>query len=161
MLKTRVPPPLYALLAGLVILGLHRYLPGPVIVRGPVGHWAWVIAVAAGFLTLWSVVVFRSAGTTVNPLTPSKASRLVARGPYQISRNPMYLGFVVVLLAWASYLGSLSGFFVLPLFIVVVTYQQILPEERALEAKFGDDYVHYKQRVRRWVGRAAPRGRRP
>ena len=155
MFKTRIPPPLYALLAGAAMLGLHRYLPGPAILDAPITRWAWLVAVPGGLLASWAAATFRRAGTTLNPIAPSKASRLVTHGPYRITRNPMYLGLLLILLGWAGWLGTLSGFFVLPLFMAVVTYQQILPEERALEALFGEEYARYKQRVNRWIGRAA------
>lgn len=160
MFKTRIPPPFYTLLFGVAMLGLHRYLPGPVLLDPPATHSAWLVVVLGGSLTAWAAATFRRADTTLNPLAPSKASRLVTHGPYQITRNPMYLGFLIILLGWAARLGTLSGFFVLPLFMTVVTYQQILPEERALDALFGDEYARYKQRVNRWIGHAAHMCRR-
>ena len=153
MFRTKIPPPLYALLAGLLIFWLHRYLPKPAIPGAAVSYWAWLVSVPGGLLAAWAAVTFRRARTTINPFAPSKASRLVTHGPYQITRNPMYLGLLLALTGWSAWLGSLSGFFVLPLFVAVVTYAQILPEEAALEHMFGEEYRRYVQTVNRWVGR--------
>lgn len=160
MFKTRIPPPLYTLLAGVVMLLLHRYLPGPVILGSVITPWAWLVAALGGAVTAWAVVTFRRARTTLNPLAPSKARRLVTHGPYNVTRNPMYLGLSILLLGWAGWLGTLSGFFVLPVFVALVTYQQILPEERALEDLFGEEYVRYRHTVRRWLGRSGHTRRR-
>lgn len=153
MLENRIPPPVYALLAGTAIAALHRYLPGPTLFNAHVAHWAWLVSVPGGLLALWAIVTFRHAQTTLDPTAPSRASRLVTYGPYRITRNPMYLGLVLALLGWAGWLGNLSNLLVLPLFIAVVTHQQILPEEKALETLFGDEYVRYRQQVNRWLGR--------
>jgi protein-S-isoprenylcysteine O-methyltransferase Ste14 len=159
MFKTRIPPPLYALFAGLTMLGLHRYLPGPTILDAHLAPWAWLAAVAGGLLASWAAMTFRRARTTLDPTAPSKASRLVTQGPYRLTRNPIYLGLLLILLGWAGWLDDLSGFFVLPLFMAVVTFQQILPEERALETLFGEEYTCYQQRVNRWIGRRPLGGR--
>lgn len=156
MLKTRIPPPLYALFAGLAMAGLHQYLPGPTVIGVQEAHWAWLLALPGGLLAVWAVAVFRRAGTTVDPTSPSKARQLVIVGPYQLTRNPMYLGLSLGLLAWAGWLGSLSGFLLVPVFVALVTYLQIVPEERALEARFGDAYAAYRRRVNRWIGPAGP-----
>lgn len=153
MFRTKIPPPLYALFAGLLIFWLHRYLPEPAIPDTAVAYCAWLVSVPGGSLALWAAVTFRRARTTINPFAPSKASRLVTHGPYQITRNPMYLGLLLALTGWSAWLGSLSGFLVLPLFVAVVTYAQILPEEAALEGMFGQEYACYVQTVNRWIGR--------
>lgn len=70
---------------------------------------------------------------------------------YRLTRNPMYLGLLLVLVGWAIVLGSVSSFIVLPLFVVILTVQQIIPEEKVLEQKFGQQYRDYKQSVRRWL----------
>ncbi|MGO4892492.1 methyltransferase family protein [Flavobacterium sp. W21_SRS_FM6] len=94
---------------------------------------------------------FRLAKTSTNPLNPNKASSLVTSGIYQYTRNPMYLGMVLVLIGAIIEFASLLGFIVLPLFISYMTQFQIKPEERIVESLFGEEYVEYKQRVRRWI----------
>ncbi|MDA8092900.1 MAG: isoprenylcysteine carboxylmethyltransferase family protein [Betaproteobacteria bacterium] len=152
MLRTRIPPPLYALLAGITMFALNRYAPGAMLLGPPLTRWAWLIATPGGLLAGWAATTFRRAHTTLDPTDPSKASRLVTHGPFRFSRNPMYLGLLIALSGWAAWLGSLSPLLVLPFFVALVTSQQIVPEEQALQARFGEPYTRYRQRVRRWVG---------
>ncbi len=98
-----------------------------------------------------ALAAFRSAGTTVDPRYPDKASRLVARGIYRYSRNPMYLGLLCLLVAWGLYLSNLLGFAGLPVFVLGMNRLQIRPEEEAMEAQFGDEYRAYRDSVRRWI----------
>ena len=94
---------------------------------------------------------FRRARTTVNPMTPESASALVTSGIYRFTRNPMYLGFLFVLLGWAVWLSNGLSFLFLPAFIFYMNRFQIEPEERALLAKFGQQFVTYTANVRRWL----------
>jgi protein-S-isoprenylcysteine O-methyltransferase Ste14 len=103
------------------------------------------------FCCLAGVYSFRRAHTTVDPLHPEKASRLVTGGIYRVSRNPMYLGFAIFLLAWAVFLASPWMLLGVPAFMAFIGRLQIQPEERALESLFGEEYRDYKARVRRWL----------
>lgn len=96
---------------------------------------------------------FRKVGTTVHPLEPNKATYLVTDGVFRFSRNPMYLGLLLLLIGWAVWLGSASPWLVPPLFVIVLTLVQIIPEERALHQRFGEEYVSYQRSVSRWIGR--------
>jgi protein-S-isoprenylcysteine O-methyltransferase Ste14 len=104
-----------------------------------------------GAVAIPGITAFRAAGTTVDPRYPEKASSLVVAGIYRFSRNPMYLGLLCLLLAWALYLSNLLGFAGLPLFVLGMNRLQIRHEEAAMEALFGDEYRAYKQKVRRWI----------
>ena len=113
-----------------------------------------ILAVATALVGLticlagvWS---FHRAHTTVNPLHPERASALVESGIYRYTRNPMYLGFVLILLAWALLLGSPVAILGVPGFILYMNRFQIVPEERALAALFGTAFSRYCERVRRW-----------
>jgi protein-S-isoprenylcysteine O-methyltransferase Ste14 len=113
---------------------------------------------AAGFLFLLGLLIsllgvtsFKRAKTTVNPLTPQSASSLVTSGIYQRTRNPMYLGFLLALVGWCVFLSNVAAFVFLPLFILYMNRFQIRPEERALAALFGDEFVRYRSKVRRWL----------
>ena len=94
---------------------------------------------------------FRRAATTVDPLQPHKATALVVTGIYRFTRNPMYVGFALLLAAWAIYLGSVIGLALLPLFILYMNRFQIAREEAALLERFGESYRSYCRQVRRWV----------
>lgn len=100
---------------------------------------------------LAGVIGFRRAATTVNPTAPEQSSAIVQSGIYQYSRNPMYLGFLMALAAWALLLSHIVAFLLLPGFIAYMNRFQILPEERALLGKFGADFSAYKTSVRRWL----------
>jgi len=102
-------------------------------------------------IVLAGVLTFRRAKTTVNPLTPEATTTMVTSGIYRFTRNPMYLGFLFVLGGWAMYLSNLLAFALLPLFVWYMNRFQIVPEERALGAKFSQAFTAYKCSVRRWV----------
>ncbi|KWT65470.1 putative protein-S-isoprenylcysteine methyltransferase [Comamonas testosteroni] len=97
---------------------------------------------------VWS---FQRARTTVNPITPAASTTLVVSGIYRVTRNPMYLGFALLLLALAMYWGKLSGLLLVPLFMTYLQHFQIRPEERALQARFGALFAAYCRQVRRWL----------
>jgi protein-S-isoprenylcysteine O-methyltransferase Ste14 len=95
---------------------------------------------------------FRRARTTTNPLKPDTTSALVTSGAFAYSRNPMYLGLALILAGWAFWLGALTPWLVLPLFIAAITTLQILPEEAALARLFGADFAAYRRSTERWFG---------
>ena len=81
----------------------------------------------------------------------NSTSSLVVSGIYKYTRNPMYLGFVLVLLGWAAFLSNLAAFVLLPAFVLYISRFQIRPEERVLASLFPDEYPAYRDQVRRWV----------
>lgn len=117
----------------------------------------WRLAFALLFCTvgfaivLAGVLTFRRAKTTVNPLTPEATTTMVTSGIYRVTRNPMYLGFLLVLAGWAMYLSNILAFALLPLFVWYMNRFQILPEERSLDAKFSHAFTAYKGSVHRWL----------
>ena len=111
-----------------------------------------VVLVGAGIaFVLAGVVAFRKAKTTVNPTNPETTSTVVASGVYAVSRNPMYVGFLLILAGWAVFLGHAFSFLLLPVFVLYMNRFQIVPEERVLSARFGSEYTAYMQSVRRWL----------
>jgi protein-S-isoprenylcysteine O-methyltransferase Ste14 len=111
-----------------------------------------LIFCTVGFaIVLAGALAFRRAKTTVNPLTPEATTAMVTSGIYRFTRNPMYLGFLLVLVGWAMYLSNVLAFALLPLFVLYMNRFQIVPEERALGVKFSDAFTAYKCSVRRWV----------
>jgi len=102
-------------------------------------------------IDLWSLFLFFRAKTTINPMKPANSGMLVSHGMYRISRNPMYLGLLLLLSGWAIYLGDTVTFIGPPLLVYILNRQQILPEERILEHIFGEQYRQYCRRVRRWL----------
>lgn len=128
-----------------------RALPAPWL-RLPPSPWLGVAIVVLGIaLNVLPKSHFRSAGTTVNPLRPQASTRLVCSGLHRFSRNPMYLGHATILLGVVVLLQHAAALFALPAYMVYVTRFQIIPEERALRERFGEDYRRYCSRVRRWL----------
>jgi protein-S-isoprenylcysteine O-methyltransferase Ste14 len=109
------------------------------------------VAVAGAIISGLGIVSFRQARTTVNPMKPDSASSLVVSGIYRLTRNPMYLGFLSVLFAWAIFLSNALAFVFLPVFVLYMNRFQIKPEEKALRTLFGPQFVMYAARVRRWL----------
>jgi protein-S-isoprenylcysteine O-methyltransferase Ste14 len=113
---------------------------------------ATMVVFFAGILFCFAgVISFRQAKTTVNPLKPDSASSLVDTGIYRVTRNPMYVGFALGLLAWSFYLASPWSLAGVVVFILYMNRFQIGPEERALHSLFSDEYYRYQARVRRWL----------
>ena len=97
------------------------------------------------------VLSFRMAETTVNPMKPDSSSALVVSGIYRWTRNPMYLGFLCILIGWGIFLSNAAAFLVLPGFVFYLNRFQIEPEEQALTRLFGETFLTYRSRVRRWI----------
>lgn len=146
-----IPPPVVAAIAGLVMWGINGNLEfGKV--ESALQTPAAIVLLAVGLLLMFlAVASLFSARTTVNPLRPSRASSLVTTGIFRISRNPIYLGDLLVLAAIAVWLGNIVNFVPLVLFVWYIDRYQIIPEERALAERFGASYVAYCSRVRRWL----------
>ncbi len=111
---------------------------------------ALVAGLGAG-LVLVAGMWFRRAGTTVNPTRPQATTSVVNSGIYRISRNPMYLGFLLALVGWAVFLAHALPFLFLPAYVGYMNRFQIAAEERMLAEKFGRDYEAYRRSVRRWL----------
>jgi protein-S-isoprenylcysteine O-methyltransferase Ste14 len=150
-LDNRIPPPVVGALIAAAMWGVSALGPQLPINSGP-KHVTVVLLVVAGVaFDLLGIVAFLGSRTTVNPLKPERASVLVTGGVYRITRNPMYVGIGLLLLAWSVHLSALLPFVGLLIFVLYISRFQIEPEERALKEIFGDQYVTYAERVRRWL----------
>lgn len=149
-LELRVPPPVVALLVAVSMWLLAPVLSAPGAPAFRIAL-AVVLAVIGLAITVAGVVGFRRAKTTTNPMKPQGASSLVVTGIYRFTRNPMYLGLCLVLIAWATFLWSLWVLLGPLVFIAYITRFQIAPEEKILAALFGDEYSAYRTKVRRWL----------
>jgi protein-S-isoprenylcysteine O-methyltransferase Ste14 len=107
--------------------------------------------VAVAFIPpLWAIVLFRREGTEVNPTSPANR-KLVTTGPYQFTRNPMYLGLVIFALGVALWIGAWP-MFVAPVAIFATAEWVHIPfEEAKMRRQFGTNYEEYVERVRRWM----------
>lgn len=150
-LELRVPPLAVLLIAG-VLMGLSALWTPPLAWSPAIRILSGATIAAIGILiAIFGVVAFRRARTTVNPMRPDGASSLVASGIYNYTRNPMYLGMLLVLIGWAAYLARPWALAVLPVFVIYMNRFQIGPEERVLEGIFGAEFDAYRSRVRRWM----------
>ena len=111
----------------------------------------WYIGASGVLVALAGIWEFRKAKTTINPTTPEKSSYLVSGGIFRVTRNPMYLGMQLILIAAIFKLGNYYGFIAAAFFNLYITQFQIKPEERIIETIFGEQYLHYKKKVRRWL----------
>lgn len=150
-MKLLIPPPIVALLCGLLMWFVSGQFAG-MRVAFPFQHVLAYALVAAGILLdLVSILAFLRARTTVTPLAPEKASSLVVGGLYRFSRNPMYLGLLLILSGAALWFGALANLVVLIGFVAYITAFQIKPEEEFLTEIFGEEYRAYQRQVRRWL----------
>ena len=150
-MELKIPPPLVALMFALIMWGISNIESlGPIesVLTGPLSLMVLVMGLATN---LAAVVSFRSADTTMNPMRPKSAARLVNGGIYRLSRNPMYLGVLLMLSSWAIWLGNPVCLAVLLFFVWYITKFQIVPEERALAELFPEQFESYKSNVRRWI----------
>lgn len=151
MLDARLPPPLLLVLLGAAMWAVTAQVPGFTLRHAAIDAVAAVLALVGLVAIGLPKLAFARMRTTVNPLRPSNATSLVTHGLHGVSRNPMYIGQVLVLAAWALHLGHAIAALCVPLQIAWLTRFQILPEERALEARFGDAWRAYRARVPRWL----------
>lgn len=150
-LETKIPPPLLGFVTALLMWLLAQLLPTLSMLSSNLYRVGIVIMLAGFCLDVIALIQFRKNNTTVNPLTPEKASNIVITGLYKYTRNPMYLGLLITLTGWGLYLGNLASFACLPIFVRLITRFQIMPEERILKDKFGASYEQYTEKVRRWI----------
>ena len=150
-LENKVPPPLLALFFGILMWGASFALPR---VDMP-DTWRFtltgVLFLISGLYGFPAFRAFGRAGTTINPVQIETVSALVTTGIYRYTRNPMYVGLTVLLLAWTCFLSAPWTLLGPVIFVLLITRLQIMPEERVMRAKFGDEYTAYQQRVRRWL----------
>jgi len=151
LLELKVPPPAVAALVGAAMWFAARIGPSLELSLLARSIAFGVIALAGGAIALSGNLAFRRARTTPNPFRPQNASSLVSTGIYSVTRNPMYLGLLLVLLGWAAFLCSALALFGPIAFLAYIARFQIVPEERVLLAKFGAAYSEYLARVRRWL----------
>jgi protein-S-isoprenylcysteine O-methyltransferase Ste14 len=150
-LELKIPPPVvFFAFAGLMWL-LSIAFPAASFELPAKKPIAMAIAAAGGLLAGPSILSFLRAGTTLHPDKPMRTTKLVVTGVYSITRNPMYLSLLLVLVGGAVYLANCAAALPIPFFVAYLNRFQIMPEERALASLFGDEYKAYARRVRRWL----------
>jgi len=149
MRPEKVMPTTYLLVAILAMIALHWLIPLRTLIPSP-WNLLGLLPLAAGVgLNLLADRAFHMAKTTVKPL--ERPAVLVRDGVFRCTRNPMYLGFVLVLLGIAILLRSVTPFLVIPIFAILMDRLFITAEEFNLERSFGEDWLQYRTQVRRWL----------
>ena len=145
----RILPPRLVLVLLVAMGALRVLLPGPTLLDFPYNLAGAVVAAMGFLIALSGARLFGRVGTNIR--TFNEPGVLVTDGPFRWSRNPMYLGFVLLLLGAAMLLGTATPFLAVALFAIVADRWYIAFEERAMQAKFGADYAAYMLRTRRWL----------
>jgi protein-S-isoprenylcysteine O-methyltransferase Ste14 len=144
----RINPPHYFLLAIVMMLAL-AWLPGEPVLAAPWYYVGAIVLICGIAVAVVASRQFAVVGTNIVPLTHS--SSLVTSGAFALTRNPMYLGMVLALIGTALLLNRAWPWLV-PCAFAAVLYLRFIRHEEALMAQtFGDAYLQYKQRVRRWL----------
>ena len=147
--KRKIIPPVWLLLTLMAMVALHFALPVVRLIPAPYRDAGWLAVIAGVAVSAIAASAFRRAGTPVVPFERSTA--LVTDGLFRYTRNPMYLGLVLVLLGVAVALGTLGAFLPIPVFVWIIRKWFIEGEERFLTEIFGEEYRAYQRRVRRWL----------
>ena len=149
MLDTKIPPPIVAILIGVCIYFSRDWLP-----QFDSDHLFYAglgCELLAVVINLTAIFSFIRNKTTINPVKPHTATSLVTSGAFTFSRNPMYLGLLLFLLGFALQVNVAGGIPLSFLFALYINLFQIVPEERALAEKFGQEFREYAKNVRRWI----------
>ena len=148
-METKIPPPIVTLIFGLSIYFSRGIFQ---VVEIKYSFYFGILLLLLGFVILISAVrLFRKDKTTVNPLSPEQATKLVTDGIFKYSRNPMYLGMALVLGSIAVFFNLIGGIILIALFCAYITKFQIFPEEKAMRDLFPDDFDKYTKATRRWI----------
>ncbi len=146
-----IPPPIVgavsAVMAWIIAVSTASFT-----VRSPILVPAAAILITCGLvLDAWSILRFLGAGTSINPVSSDKTTVIVRTGPYRFTRNPMYLGMALLLVGYCVYLGNVVSLLAVVLYVWYTTRFQIIPEEKALTAMFGESYRMFLAETRRWI----------
>jgi len=128
---------------------LNYFTPLHTILTAPITYIGLGLIIFGFLIVIWPAASFGRVGTPIRPFEES--TYLVTNGLYRVTRNPMYLGMVIVLLGVAALLGTASPFLLVPIFGWIIQTKFVKFEEALLEETFGDEYIEYKSRVRRWL----------
>ncbi len=146
----KLPPPIWALVYVLIAAAISWSLGWPKFLGLPLAPLGIALVAVAWIPPVWAIVLFRREGTEVSPTSPANRT-LVTSGPYRLTRNPMYLGLVIVTLGIAVWVGAWP-MFIAPIAVFATANWIHIPfEEDKMRRQFGATYDGYVRRVRRWV----------
>jgi len=145
----KIQPPTYFFLSLIISVILHFFLPIKEFIMVPFNWLGFLFFFLGGTLNIWTDQLFKKVNTTVKPF--EKPSNLILKGPFKISRNPMYLGMALLLIGIGFVLGSITSFVGFVLFVAAMEIRFIRQEEKILHEVFGAEFDAYKKKVRRWI----------
>lgn len=149
MAKKPLMPPTYFWFFFILMIAVHFLIPSNRIIPTPYNYLGVVPLLIGLWVNIWASNLFDKRETTIKPFQES--SVLIIEGSFKYSRNPMYVGMALALAGLFVILGSLWPVFGIPVFMILMHYVFILPEEKDLEKKFGAQFLDYKKKVRRWI----------
>ncbi len=149
IIKTKIPPPLVTLTFGFLINYTKDIFP-KIEIRNEI-IFGSVMMIIGSIIILYAITLFKKYQTAITPTNPSNATKLITDGIYKFSRNPMYLGLLLVLFGISIILNPIGGLFLIPFFILYLNLFQIIPEENAMVDLFKGEFLEYKKNVRRWI----------
>jgi protein-S-isoprenylcysteine O-methyltransferase Ste14 len=150
-LEQKIPPLIVTIFAGILMYFISAYSNASTLVLSMNFEISLIFFVIGIMFAVAGVVSFKIHKTTVNPVKTDNVSTLVKTGIYKYTRNPMYVGMFMWLVGYGIYLSNPFNILPLGLFVYYMNMFQIKPEEAFLISAFGDDYINYKQSVRRWL----------
>lgn len=148
-MSNKIPPPVITLIGALLIYYSSPFFPHLTLAAF---NALPILSLVSGIAVIvLAIKSFKDYKTTINPLKPETASSLVTNGVFKYTRNPMYLGLLLILIYLSLIFNVVGGCLVSLGFIIYITKFQIIPEEVAMEKLFGNQFLEYKQQVRRWI----------
>ena len=150
-MKLKIPPAIQVVISAFLMWIIKEVTGREHFQFANQGTTSSLIFALGAFVGIIAVYIFRKAKTTATPLDPSKASALVTNNIYTLSRNPMYVGMLIILFAFFIKLGTFYNIIILILYVWYITTFQIKPEEKTLSKLFGKEYETYRKKVRRWL----------
>jgi protein-S-isoprenylcysteine O-methyltransferase Ste14 len=144
----KIPPPIWGMAMLLIAFLVHRYLSPPFLFRSL--PFSLLVGCFGLLLSGWGERTFAAEETEILPASATN-KKLVTRGPFRYTRNPMYSGLVMMALGFALYFGTLP-FYAVPVLLFLLCNFSFVPfEEAKMQRQFGDQYTDYRRRVRRWL----------
>jgi protein-S-isoprenylcysteine O-methyltransferase Ste14 len=148
-MEIKIMPTTYFIILILLSIGFHFVFPLFKFIFSPYNYLGFGLIIFGIIMNLWTDSLFKKKQTTVKP--QKMPNFFITSGPFKLSRHPMYLGMMSILLGVAIFLGSLISF-AFPIIFIIIMEKLFIPlEEKNLEKKFGNQYIDYKKRVRRWI----------
>lgn len=148
MKKLKIPP-FYLLVAIIFMLLLYKFFPIIRISREPVSILSLITLITGIYLVFVASRLFSKFNTPIKPF--EETTHLITTGIYKRTRNPVYIGMILILIGTGFYLCALSPFMVVPVFIFFIRKDFVVKEEELLSQTFGEEYEEYKANVSRWL----------